>query len=101
LDFAIITISAFIVGLGFLVKRNPNLIAGYNGLSEQEKRKVDIEGLSTWMRNGFVITGLATPLVYFLVGYFGYQQLADFSMMFTITIGTFVIAISSQRFRNK
>ena len=98
MEFVNIGIGLLIIAIGFLVKRNPNLIAGYNGLSEEEKKKVDIEGLSTWMRNGFVITGIMTPVVYYLVYFLGYEQLAGFSMMFAITIGIFIVAITGQRF---
>ena len=47
--------SSFLIGViliicGFLVKKHPNLIAGYNTLSEDDKEKVDIENLSLMMK---------------------------------------------------
>ena len=59
----------FLVGMGFLVKSYPNLISGYNTLSPEKKKNVDIKGLSTYLRNGLVLIGLATiiiPTVFFL-----------------------------------
>jgi hypothetical protein len=55
---------------GILVKINPNLIAGYNTLSETDKKKVDIKRLSTYMHNGLIIIGAVTIIssvvMYFL-----------------------------------
>ena len=61
-------VPTLIIGLiliiaGFMVKRNPNLIAGYNSLTKEQKKKVDINGMSTMMRNYFVITGIFVVLI--------------------------------------
>ena len=48
----------FMIGMGFLVKSFPNLIAGYNTMPKNKKENVDIVGLSTYMRNSFIIIGL-------------------------------------------
>jgi hypothetical protein len=42
---------------GVLVKINPNLIAGYNTLSESDKQKIDIKRLSTFIHNGLILFG--------------------------------------------
>lgn len=54
----IISFGLFMIGLGFLIKKYPNLIAGYNTMSKERKEQVDITGLSTFMCNGFIIIGL-------------------------------------------
>jgi len=55
---------------GILVKMNPNLIAGYNTLSEADKKKVDIKRLSMYMHNGLIIIGavsiISSIAMYFL-----------------------------------
>lgn len=43
---------------GLLVKRFPNLIAGYNTMPKEEKAKVDIDGLSSMMRNMLIGLGI-------------------------------------------
>ena len=48
---------------GILVKINPNLIAGYNTLSETEKKKIDIKRLSTFMHNGLIIIGAVSIIL--------------------------------------
>jgi len=47
MDIVNIPYGLFMIGIGFLVKFNPDLIAGYNTLSESDKQNIDIEGLST------------------------------------------------------
>ena len=45
--------------VGLLVKQYPNLLAGYNTLSEEQKKEIDIEKVSTIARNVIVLTGTA------------------------------------------
>jgi hypothetical protein len=51
MDIIILITGLFMIGMGFLVKSSPNLIAGYNTMPKDKKKNVDIEGLSTYMRN--------------------------------------------------
>jgi hypothetical protein len=55
---------------GVLVKINPNLIAGYNTLSESDKQKIDIKRLSTFIHNGLILIGavsiISSITMYFL-----------------------------------
>jgi hypothetical protein len=37
--------------IGFLVKAAPNLIADYNTMTKEQKKKVDIDGLSSLLNN--------------------------------------------------
>jgi hypothetical protein len=46
-------IGLLMIGIGFLVKLFPNLIAGYNTMSQYAKKNVNSDGLSSYMRNGF------------------------------------------------
>jgi len=65
MDILIIIIGLFMAALGFLAKAYPNLIAGYNTMPRDKKKNVDIEGLSTLIRNGLAITGLTIIVSYF------------------------------------
>ncbi|MEO0340296.1 MAG: DUF3784 domain-containing protein [Bacteroidota bacterium] len=91
-------IGLFIIAIGFLVKKYPNLIAGYNTLSAERKKQVDIEGLSTWMKNSFITMGILTIIGYFALAQLGYEKLAAMVSVFTIGIGTFVVAFLAQRY---
>lgn len=56
-------IVAFLIGgililCGILIKIYPNLIAGYNTMSKEEKKNVDIDGLSSFMCWSLIILGI-------------------------------------------
>jgi len=44
---------------GIVVKNNPDLIAGYNSLSKEEKEKIDTDKLTQMSRKYLVLTGLS------------------------------------------
>lgn len=51
-------VGGFLILMGFLVKKFPDMIAGYNTMSEEQKKNVNVEGLSSMMRNAMVLMGL-------------------------------------------
>ncbi|NLN37879.1 MAG: DUF3784 domain-containing protein, partial [Bacteroidales bacterium] len=65
------------IGLGFLVKAYPGLIAGYNTLSPEKKKNVDIDGLSRYIRNGLIIMGMVIMAGYLLFRWAGWPTLAN------------------------
>ncbi len=88
-----IFIGLFLIIIGFLVSRYPNLIAGYNSLSKEEKEKVDIDRLSNRMKITFIIMGIlvatTSPILYYL-------ELGEYEIHAIITIilmGTFSLFI--------
>jgi len=98
MDFLIIIIGLFMVALGFLVKAHPNLIAGYNTMPDDKKKNVDIEGLSTFIRNGLAITGLAIIGSYFIFKWSGFTTVANLMVVIVSLAGVTVIALRAQRF---
>lgn len=44
MNYSMLFIGLFLVALGFLVRRYPILISGYNTMSAKEKENVDIKG---------------------------------------------------------
>jgi len=61
--FAELLTGIILIFCGLLVKYNPNLIAGYNTMSEKEKKTIDVTKLSTMMRNYLVIIGALVILI--------------------------------------
>jgi len=72
-----IIVGLLLVGLGFLVKRYPELIAGYNTMPKSVKEKFDIEGFSLLMKKAFIIVGL-TIIVFSLISEINYWSTAVF-----------------------
>ena len=91
----------FFIVLAFLVRKYPNLIAGYNTLPEHQKKKVDIDGLSSHMRNVFIGMGILIMLSNPFLDFFGLQDYGDLSIILIVLIGTLFMFINAQTFRDK
>tara|TARA_B100000745_G_C19960538_1_gene324629 strand:+ start:188 stop:499 length:312 start_codon:yes stop_codon:yes gene_type:complete len=74
---------------GVLVKKYPNLIAGYNTLSEAEKKKIDIKHLSGFMRNCLIIIGAVSIIVTIALYFIGVKN----TYRFMVTTGIVVIGL--------
>lgn len=96
------TTGIILIICGFLVKEYPNLIAGYNTLSEEKKKNIDIDGLSGMMRQALVIIGtliiITGCVLYFLKIKEHYGVLILGSV---VVIGIFIMTIIGQKFSKK
>ncbi|WP_341215424.1 DUF3784 domain-containing protein [uncultured Wocania sp.] len=70
---------------GILVKKYPNLIAGYNSMSKEEKKKIDIKKFSTFLHNGLIITG-ALVIIVRVVFYF-----LEVTLLYRLVVVTIII----------
>ena len=77
MDIINLLTALFFITLGFLVKSFPNLIAGYNTMSPDRKKDVDIKGLSTFIRNALIITGFIIIGGYYLFNWVELTNLAN------------------------
>ena len=69
------------------VKKNPDLLAGYNTLSIEKKEEIDIEKLTSIAKNTLVITGLCVILVSVLMPAF---EIKESTQLYTIcALGSF------------
>lgn len=85
---------------GILVKYNPHFIAGYNTLSETDKKKIDIKRLSMYMHNGLIIIG-AVSIISSIVMYF--LEVMDSYRLMTISafilIGVLYLSLNSTKMK--
>ena len=87
-----ILISACIlIGLGVLMKRFPMLIAGYNTLTDEEKKKVDTQGLSNFMCYSFVGMGIAPLAMYYICLGIGHADWAGMSALLPVVYLPYLI----------
>jgi len=56
--YASIITAVILILSGLAVKNNPDLIAGYNTLTKEEKEKIDTEKLTQMTRNYLVFIGI-------------------------------------------
>ena len=86
------------IGVGFLVKAFPDIIAGYSTMSKAEKKNVDIKRASTFIRNGLIITGLIIIAGYYLLRWIGLSAFANSIAIISTLAGTTIIVIMAQKF---
>ena len=98
MDIINLLIGLSLIGIGFLTKASPNLIAGYNTMPKDKKKNVDIEGLSTYLRNGFIIIGLTIIIGYFLFKWIGFQMIANSMIFISILLGVIILVIFAQKY---
>jgi len=79
----------FLMILGVLVKKYPNLLAGYNTMPESKKKEIDIEKVSAISRNGMVLSGAAVIDVSIIMCFLetpAITQVIIFTLIITIGI---------------
>jgi len=86
------------IGIGFLVKSTPDLIAGYNTMPKDKKKNVNIEGLSTFMRNGLITIGLSIIIGYYIFKWIGFTMIANSMIPIVTLVGVIILVINAQRF---
>lgn len=93
-------IGLLFIGIGFLVKQFPHLIAGYNTMSEERKKKVNIDGLSSWMKKGFIIIGLLIIILGLASITLGYNSKIYHSIVLVLLpiVGVIIMAIGAKRY---
>lgn len=84
----------FIVGglfivLGFSIQKYPDLIAGYNSLSDNEKKRVDVKRLSAHLKVILLIMGAMLILTSFLLAFYDISDFGIFAVFTIIPAGTF------------
>ena len=99
--------SSFLIGViliicGFLVKKHPNLIAGYNTLSEDDKEKVDIENLSSMMKRALITIGTLIIVMGLIMSLIKVKE--HYGLLITssiVILGVIIMIISAKKFKKK
>ena len=84
--------------LGLLVKRYPNLMAGYNTMSPERKKNVDVEGLTTYARNSLLGIGIIIILAGFVLKGLGYPQYFEPVLMASVIGGVIILIFGAQKY---
>lgn len=87
MNTAYIIIGLVFIVLGFLVKRFPVLIAGYNTMSKEQKENVDVNGLGRYMRWCLICLGcvvIALSIIFTLLHLTAYLSLVIIVLLFVV-----------------
>lgn len=92
--------AAIFVLLGLLVRKYPKLVAGYNTMSPERQKLVDVKGLTTFMCRAFCIIGRLIILVYYLLLWDGIAEMAArlVSIIAVPVVGSVVMVAGAQRY---
>lgn len=92
--------AALFVLLGLLVRKYPKLIAGYNTMSPERQKLVDVKGLKAFMCRSFCIIGLLVLLVYYLLLWGGMAEMVAgmVSVIAVPVVGSVVMVAGAQRY---
>ena len=91
-------IGVFFIAIGILVKKFPNLMAGYNQLSQKEKENAIANGLPTFGCTVFVVMGLFSISGYFMGIWLGQPGIGDGLGLMVTLIGVVVLIVFGNRF---
>ena len=83
-------IGLILIGIGFWMAADPNMIAGISTMSSEKKRKVDLKGLSRTMRNIFIAMGAFIALGCNILIWLGYSEYINL-YFFTVLLFFFVL----------
>lgn len=92
--------AAILFVLGLLVRRYPNLIAGYNTMSAEQKKKVDIKGLSGFMCRSLCVMAVLMILSYYAMGVMSVGEKVTSIVPTTLIpiIGVIYVVVRAQRY---
>ena len=100
--FAELLTGIILIFCGLLVKYNPNLIAGYNTMSEKEKESIDVAKLSTVMRNYLVTIGVLVIIIGIALFFLDVKQsIRLMSISGIVIIGVMLIVFNSSSFKKE
>ena len=98
--YVIVAIGVFLTALAFLVteKNAKFLLSGYNTMSAEERKNVDIRSLIRYFKRFFISLGLSFLLISFGLVYFGYQKMTTVFICSYPVVACFYFVISGQKF---
>lgn len=103
MEFVFIIICVLFIALAFILTENnaKYLLAGYNTMSPEERKKVDIKGLITYFKRFFIFLGVSLMIVGLTTGYYLSEKNTALIFSFYIIIACIYLVISSQKFYKK
>jgi ABC-type transport system involved in multi-copper enzyme maturation permease subunit len=103
MEFVFIIICVLFIALAFILTENnaKYLLAGYNTMSPEERKKVDIKGLIAYFKRFFIFLGVSLMIVGLTAGYYLSEKNTALIFSFYIIIACIYLVISSQKFYKK
>lgn len=98
MDLFIILFGATFIGVGFFVKKFPNLMSPYCYMSEEKKKNVDLKAIASLFQKGFLTLGVMTIGGYYLFDFFKMRLVAELFMVVPIFVITPILLIRALKY---
>lgn len=86
------------IGIGFLVQAAPDTIAGYNTMSAEKRKNVDIKGLARFLRNGLILTGASSIVASLLLYALKLYAASEAVSLATIIAGVTITVVKARKY---
>jgi hypothetical protein len=90
-------IGVLLIALGFAVKLWPGLIAGYNRLPEAKRKSINLQKLTSVLRNMLVLMGVSGIALHYLLGWLDWLSIQPFATSIAIFFITPILVIRLNR----
>ena len=100
METPVLIIAAVLFVLGMLVRKYPTLIAGYNTMTAEQKKNVDVKGLSNFMCRSLCVIAVLMIVSYFVMVARSVNEKAVsvVSTMLIPIIGSIYMVVKAQRY---
>ena len=95
--------SLFFIALSFNLTENnaKYLLAGYNTMSAEERKKVDIKGLIAYLKRFFIFVGISFLVIGIAVNYYFSENIAAVTICLYPIVTVIYFVVKSQKFYKK
>lgn len=92
--------SLFLIAMGALCRKYPDLIAGYNTMNPEKKKNVDAKGLGKHMCYGMGWTAVACLVCFYLLKFVELNDVARFLIPYlgVLIVGLIIVSITAQKY---
>ncbi len=92
----------FLILIGVIIKHGKmyNLIAGYNTMSKEKKKNVDISGFASLMRNCFALMGTIIIAGHYILSYLELFKLTHFLILISVSGILPILLIKGKKYDN-
>ena len=90
-------IGGLIIVIGLLIKQFPNLLAGYNTMTKEEKRKIDINGITSIIRICLIVAGCILIIGSLMTILFNINKVSIYLIPVSIIIFSTYLIIKTQK----
>jgi hypothetical protein len=91
-------IGLFFIGMGFSIKRYPDLIPWYSIISKDKKKNIDFDGLVTFTKKGFILIGTILITLSFILKIAHLEAFVIVSVIPVTLFGLIIIIAKGQKY---